>query len=213
MKKIAILAAGEYPRKEYPVWLLEHADVVVCCDSAIAGLLRHGRDADVLIGDLDSVGGRSLERTAAKVVHDSDQECNDLTKAFRYVLDNYPDVSDIHILGATGKSEAHTVGNLSLLMQYEHDYKLSERGIKLEMVSDHSTAFAVQDSIELNVGEGRRMSFFTPDSSLRIVSSGLRWPLDEVVFDNWWKASLNIASEDVVRLRFNHPAMLLVILD
>lgn len=213
MKNIAILAAGEYPRKEYPKWLLENADAVVCCDSAIVNLLRRGKDADVVVGDFDSVGKSHLERTGAKVVKNPDQECNDLTKAFRYVLDNYPEVTDIHILGATGKSEAHTVGNLSLLMQYEKDYHLSERGIRLEMVSDYSTAFAITDSTELHVGEGRRISFFSPDSTLNIKSRGLRWPLDNVVFDNWWKATLNIASEDVVELRFSHPSMALVILD
>ena len=29
-----ILANGDFPRKEYPLWLLREADVVVCCDSA-----------------------------------------------------------------------------------------------------------------------------------------------------------------------------------
>lgn len=213
MKNIAILAAGEYPRKEYPKWLLESADVLVCCDSAIVNLLRRGKDADVVIGDFDSVSGSCLERTKAKVVKVSDQECNDLTKAFRYVIENYPDATEIHILGATGKSEAHTVGNLSLLMQYERDFHLSERGVRLEMVSDYSTAFALTGSSELHVGEGRRMSIFSPDSTLRIKSRGLKWPTDDVVFDNWWKATLNIASEDVVELTFNHPSMALVILD
>ncbi|MCQ2186997.1 MAG: thiamine diphosphokinase [Bacteroidales bacterium] len=213
MKNIVILAAGEYPRREYPKWLLDSADVVVCCDSAIEGLLRRGKDADVVVGDFDSVAGRHLQRTKAKVVRNADQECNDLTKAFRYVLENYPDVTDIHILGATGKSEAHTVGNLSLLMQYEQDYQLSQRGIKLDMVSDYSTSFAITDSTELHLGAGRRISIFSPDVTLRIKSRGLTWPLDSVVFDNWWKATLNIASEDVVELTFSHPSMALVILD
>lgn len=213
MKNIAILAAGEYPRKEYPKWLLDNADVVVCCDSAIANLLRRGKDADVVVGDFDSLPGKYLGRTRAKVVRNPDQECNDLTKAFRYVLENYPDVTDIHILGATGKSEAHTVGNLSLLMQYENDFHLSRRGINLDMVSDYSTSFAISDSTELHLGQGRRFSIFSPDFTLRIKSRGLTWPLDGVVFDNWWKATLNIASDDVVELEFNHPSMALVILD
>ena len=31
-----ILANGEFPRKEYPLWKLRNADVVVCCDSAVS---------------------------------------------------------------------------------------------------------------------------------------------------------------------------------
>ena len=30
----AIVANGDFPRKDYPLWLLKNADVVVCCDSA-----------------------------------------------------------------------------------------------------------------------------------------------------------------------------------
>jgi hypothetical protein len=34
-----------------------------------------------------------------------------------------------------------------------------------------------------------------------------------VVFDAWWKATLNRADEDVVRLKFSHPSVALIILD
>ena len=212
---IVILAAGQFPRKDYPLYLLKNAGMLVCCDSALGAALRHGLKPDVVIGDFDSVSPRDLSRFDGKVVKVDDQECNDLTKAFRYVMDEVVGASsaDIQILGATGKSEAHTLGNMSLLMQYEKDYGLSERGARLEMVSDWSSSFALTDSAEIHIGEGRRVSFFSPDPGLNLRSEGLRWPLDGVVFDNWWKASLNIASADIVRLNFNHPSMLLVVLD
>jgi hypothetical protein len=34
-----------------------------------------------------------------------------------------------------------------------------------------------------------------------------------VVFDNWWKATLNRASADIVTLTFSHPSIALLILD
>ena len=208
-----IVAAGQFPRKEYPLYLLRSADYIICCDSALVTLEKHGIRPDVVIGDLDSVCGRALRRFDGLVVKCEEQESNDLTKAFRYLMENKPGTGTIHILGATGRSEAHTLGNMSLLMQYETDYSLSERGISLDMVSDYSTMFAVSGSTELHIGEGRRVSFFSPDPQLHIESEGLRWPLDGVVFDNWWKASLNIASSDVVVLKFSKRAPLLVVLD
>ena len=208
-----IVAAGQFPRREYPLYLLGNADFMICCDSALVTLEKHGIKPDVVIGDLDSVCGRALRRFDGLVVRSDDQETNDLTKAFRYVMEHIPDVDSIYIIGATGRSEAHTLGNLSLLMQYESDYDLSSRGIRLEMVSDYSTMFAISGTSELHLGEGRRISIFSPDSTLRIKSKGLKWPVDNVVFDNWWKASLNIASEDVVRLELNHKAPVLLILD
>ena len=44
-------------------------------------------------------------------------------------------------------------------------------------------------------------------------SLGLEYPTDDVIFDNWWKATLNKAVADTVRLEFNHPSMALIILD
>ena len=210
---VVILAAGDFPRKAYPLYLLGQADAVVCCDSALAAALKHGVKPVAVVGDMDSVAPAVLKRFGGKVVRVGEQDHNDLTKAMHYVISAYPDVSEITILGATGKREAHTIGNLSLLMEYEKSLGLSARGVNVQMVSDYCTAFVVGDSCSLSVGEGRQVSLFTCDPSLNIKSKGLEWPLDSVVFDNWWKATLNRATADEISLQFNHPAPLLVILD
>ena len=57
------------------------------------------------------------------------------------------------------------------------------------------------------------MSLFSPDNSLTIKSEGLQWPTDAVVFDNWWPATLNRATEDVVKLTFSHRSLALAVLD
>ena len=214
MNNIVILCNGEFPRKAYPLYLLESAGAVVCCDGAAVKYIRHfaaTRMPEAVIGDLDSLPRRWKERLAPILVHVEEQDDNDMTKAMRYVLAHHPDVTDIHILGATGLREDHTVGNLGLLMEYTRMFDL--RDIRVEMVSDHSTAFALTDSCELHVGAGRRVSIFSPDNSLTIRSEGLEWPTEGVVFDNWWPATLNRATADVVKLTFSHPSRALIILD
>lgn len=211
--RLAILAAGNYPRKAYPKYLLESADVLVCCDSALENALKHGLKVDAVVGDMDSVGRNVLDHFQGRIVHVSEQDFNDLTKAMRYVMDNYLDVEEISILGATGKHEVHTIGNLSLLMTYEKWWKFWEKGITLQIVSDYCTAFAIGESCKLQVGEGRKISFFSCDPTLRIHTSGLQWPLDEVEFGDWWKATLNRATADEISLEFNHPAEVLIILE
>jgi len=210
---VAIVAAGQFPRTEYPKYLLDSAEVKICCDSALGTLEKHGIVPDVVIGDMDSVCSRALARFKGRKIRLEEQESNDLTKAFRFVLEEYPQTDTIYIIGATGRSEAHTLGNISLLMQYEKDYSLCSKGISVEMVSDFSTIFAIGESCELHLGKGRRVSLFTCDQSLKVHSEGLRWPLDSVVFDCWWKGSLNIASDDIVELELSHPAPLLLVLD
>ena len=210
-----ILANGDFPRKEYPLWLLREADVVVCCDSAtsLKRLRKLGLEPVAVVGDMDSLPAARRKALGSRAVKVDEQDYNDLNKAFLWLLENYPQVTDIHILGATGKSEAHALGNLSYLMFWEQEHELSARGIHLDMVSDYNTAFAVTDSCELHVGEGRKVSLFSPDGTLRISSSGLQWATDGVRFDFWFRGTLNRASSDVISLRFNHPAPALVVLD
>lgn len=216
-----IIGAGDFPRKPYPRYLISSADIIICCDSAFSIYLRamsslfqgEERYPDAVVGDLDSLKESIKKKYSSKVIffHESEQDDNDQTKAVRYLLNNYPDVTSIHLIGASGKREDHTIGNISLLMEYYRKFDMS--GIEMDMVSDYSTIFAITDSCELAVGKGRRMSIITPDNSLTIKSTGLEWPLDDVVFDNWWKATLNRATEDTVKLIFSHPSRAIIILD
>ena len=213
MNSIIILCNGQFPTEPYPLYLLDSAEGVVCCDGAIEKWLEHDASARPLaiVGDLDSVSQELKERFASVLVHISEQDDNDQTKALRWVLENHPEVSEIVFLGATGLREDHTIGNLGHLMDYPRDFDLGDR--KLSMVSDYGTAFVVTDSSDLHLGEGRRISLFAADNSLRITSEGLEWPLDHVVFDAWWKATLNRTSAPIVSLHFNHPSSLRVMVD
>ena len=210
----AILCDGLFPKEPYPLYLLEQAQRTVCCDGALQSYLAHfgeKRLPDAVVGDMDSLPEALQERFSSRVVRVEEQDYNDLVKAMRHVLEHFPEVTEIHILGATGLREDHTVGNLGLLMEFPRLLPLGGR--QVDMVSDYGTAFAVTDSCELHVGEGRRVSLFSADNSLRITSEGLHWPTDDVVFDAWWKATLNRADIDVIRLTFSHPSSALIILD
>ena len=214
---VAIIDQGDFPKTEYPRYLLRQADYVICCDGALEKYLRNmeavfGRERmpDIVIGDMDSLRPSVRKKYTGLIVREEEQEHNDQTKAVRYAVNNLPDISSIRILGGTGGREDHTIGNLSLLMEYT---RMFENCPQIEMVSDHCTAFAVTDSMDIHCGEGRSFSLFSPDNSLKIKSTGLEWKNDEVVFDNWWKATLNRASEDTVHLEFSHKSIALVILD
>lgn len=252
MKTAVIVCNGEFPKKEYPRYLIKTADLVICCDSArnVARLEALGRTPDLLVGDMDStpmsvqkrLSGNSGSTAApasasgpatGRVVRIPEQDDNDLAKAFALLRERYPEVTEIHILGAGGKNEAHTVGNLGWLMEWERrsiaetGLGLAARGINVDMVSDWSTAFAVSpaaatapasdpaalEPLELYVGEGRRVSFFATDPKLRISSQGLQWPLDGVDLTRWWGATLNRATAPAIQLTFNEKSPLLVVLD
>ena len=213
MTSIVILCNGAFPTEAYPLYLLDSAEGVVCCDGAIQKWLEYNPNANPLaiVGDLDSISAELKERFPSVLVHVSEQDDNDQTKALRWVLENHPEASEIVFLGATGLREDHTIGNLGLLMEYTRLFDLGDR--RVTMVSDYGSAFAITDSSDLHLGEGRRISLFSADNSLHITSEGLEWPLDGVVFDAWWKATLNRTSAPIVSLHFNHPAPVLVMVD
>lgn len=220
MKTAVIICNGDFPRKEYPRYLIKTADLIVCCDGALQTFLRHSagifgelRSPDAVIGDMDSLSPALREKYSHIIIHDSDQETNDQTKAFNYIISNFKDISSIHIIGATGKRVEHTVGNISLLMEYARTYDLEALGTSVDMVYDYGTVCAVTDTAEIHCGKGRKVSIFSPDNTLRIHSEGLEWQTDGVIFDNWWKATLNIASEDVVKLTFSHRSIALIAMD
>lgn len=217
-KTVVIICDGQFPKNEYPRYLIRTADFIVCCDGALRKFVRNSmaifgeeRLPDLVIGDMDTLPASWQKKYADIIIRENEQEHNDQTKAVRWVLGNIADIDHIYILGSTGGRADHTIGNLSLLMEYTRMFDLGETTI--EAVTDQETFFAVNDTIEFDCGIGRQVSIFSPDNSLKIGSTGLEYPTDKVVFDNWWKATLNKATQDTVRLEFNHKSIALIALN
>ena len=215
---VVIICDGQFPKTEYPRYLIRTADFIICCDGALTKFLRHSKKIfgserlpDLVIGDMDTLSAAMQKKYSDIILRETDQEHNDQTKAVRWALSNIEDIGSIHILGATGGRADHTIGNLSLLMEYTRMFDLQD--INIEAVSDDCTAFPITDTIEIDCGEGRQMSIFSPDSTLRIKSEGLMYSTEGVVFDNWWKATLNKTSQDRVRLEFSHHSMALIVMN
>ena len=217
---IVIICDGSFPRTEYPRYLIRTADFIICCDGALKKFIRNSkaifgteRLPDRVIGDMDSLPESLRKKYSDIIVKIDEQEHNDQTKAFRWAMENLEGLESITILGATGHREDHTIGNISLLMEYARMYDLEGAGIQVQMITDHATVVAVTDTVEMDCGEGRQISIFSPDNTLKIKSEGLRWKTDDVVFDNWWKATLNRAVQDNIRLEFSHRSIALIMMN
>lgn len=217
-KRVVIICDGKFPETEYPRYLIRTADFIICCDGALVKFLRNSkaifgeeRLPDLVIGDMDTLSATMQKKYADIIIKENEQEHNDQTKAVRWALGHIEGIESIHILGATGGRADHTIGNISLLMEYTRMFDLED--MNLEMISDKETIFPITDSIEFDCGTGRQISIFTPDNTLSIKSEGLAYPTEDVVFDNWWKATLNIAVQDTVKLELSHPSMALVMMN
>ena len=138
---------------------------MICCDGALRKFIRNSeaifgekRLPDLVIGDMDTLPQSMQKKYADIIIKENEQEHNDQTKAVRWALGNLDGIEAIHILGATGGRTDHTIGNVSLLMEYTRMFDLGE--ISIEMVSDNGTIFPINDTIEFECGPGRSVSIF-----------------------------------------------------
>ena len=187
-----ILAAGDFPRRGGAAWrLLESATRVVACDGAAnAYRRRFGTWPAVVVGDLDSC--RLPPSAPAEVVKVDEQETNDLEKAM--ALCRARGWRRPVVVGATGKREDHTIGNV---------FRALAGGV--EIVTDTGRFVPVVGRAVLRVRKGAAVSIFAPDRATRMTSRGLAWPLDAVVFTTLSCATLNRATSAAVTLTSTKP--------
>jgi thiamine pyrophosphokinase len=199
--KIVILANGLFPSGRQALELLEAAELLICCDGAADKLVGFGMSPHVIIGDMDSVSAEVRVQYASIMILSDDQESNDLTKAVHYCIQKgYPSVS---ILGATGLREDHTIGNISLMIEYFPR-------IEVQIISDFGMFFLVRNGEEVNSFPGELISLFSIDNSIRVTSRGLLYPLKDLQLSNWYTASLNEATADRFMLQFESDLPLIV---
>jgi len=186
-----VLAAGDYPSHPIPMGILNKAKYVCCCDSAAAEYIRRGNTPNAIVGDCDSLPCE-LKLRYKDILHSvSEQDDNDLTKATRHCVSQ--GFSTIAYIGATGKREDHTLGNISLMANYLRTY-----GLHPIMLTDHGIFMPCTSHLAVRTKVGQQVSIFNI-SAKNIYSEGLRWPA--YAFDELWQGTLNEATADTVRIK------------
>ena len=198
---IVILAAGDFPTHPVPLRALREADLVVCCDSAYCQFSIFNSQFSipfVVIGDGDSLSEADKRALGDRWIQVDEQDYNDLHKAMSWAANRYP-LSTTHytLLGATGRREDHTLGNISYLVTFGEEYP----GIDLEMLTDHGRFTAFRGCRRFDTFPRQQVSVFSMDPGQPVSGSGLKWPLDGMCIRRWWQATLNEALADSVELR------------
>ncbi len=191
--RTVILAAGDFPVRPEPLAYLAAAKRVVCCDGAASQALAHGVEPAAVVGDGDSLSPELRQRLGARWVCAPGQDDNDLAKAFRHCMKQ--GWRRLAILGATGRREDHTLGNLSLLADF-----CAEADVVL--ATDTGLFTAHTHEAELASSPGQQVSIFSFDPRLPIRSRGLKYPLNNLCLSRWWQASLNEAEGTSFSLSF-----------
>ncbi|KAA6333586.1 Thiamine pyrophosphokinase [termite gut metagenome] len=184
LPKAIILANGEYPVHDLPLSLLRQAEYVVCCDGAANEYVRSGFIPDAIVGDGDSISEETKVHFADIIHKDADQETNDQTKAIEFCIAQGK--KHILIVGATGKREDHTLGNISLLMEYA-------KKVHVQSVTNYGVFTPACGNATFDCLPGEQVSIFNFGST-QMRGDGLEYPLRK--FTNWWQGTLNRSLKD-----------------
>ena len=177
-----ILGNGEYPTHSMPETMLIMAPYVVCCD---------GPPTNTSEGDLHPMPSsrRRLALTGEQgTVQDHlppDRRPGDerSAKAVHFLLDQGK--KTIILVGATGKREDHTLGNISLLIDY------MKAGAQVTMLTDHGMFIPASGRNCFKSYPGQQISIFNFNAT-GLRADGLVYPLSD--FSNWWQGTLNEAT-------------------
>lgn len=178
-----ILANGEYPTHVLPLKMLEEAKFVICCDGAADEYILRGHTPDVIIGDGDSLSSEYKQRFSSIIHQIADQETNDQTKAVRFLQEK--GYREIAIVGATGKREDHTLGNISLLLDY------MKSGMEVRTITDYGVFIPANGTQTFVSHAGQQVSIINFGAK-GLKGEGLVYPLSD--FTNWWQGTLNEAT-------------------
>ncbi|GAB6982023.1 thiamine diphosphokinase [Prevotella dentasini] len=186
-----ILAAGDFPNHPLSLRILRETKNLFVCDGALAGLLELGIEPAAVVGDGDSLSPE-LKRRYEPIYHQiSEQEYNDLTKATLFARSHLSMNAPGHgvprfcYLGATGKREDHTLGNISLMLYY---YR--QLGIMPTMITDYGWFVPASGDTRFKTVPGQQVSIFNA-SCRQLSSEGLKW--EAYPFGEFWQGTLNEA--------------------
>lgn len=177
-----ILGNGEYPTHSMPETMLIMAPYVVCCDGSADEHIRRGFTPDAIIGDGDSLTG---EQGTVQDHLPPDRRPGDERSDQSGTLPARPRQKTIILVGATGKREDHTLGNISLLIDY------MKAGAQVTMLTDHGMFIPASGRNCFKSYPGQQISIFNFNAT-GLRADGLVYPLSD--FSNWWQGTLNEAT-------------------
>lgn len=195
---------------EHENWQADKSSLPSCnplITSLATSHLQRQLKIDAVIGDGDSLPSEMKQALSNIYHHFEEQDYNDLTKATRFIVNKFinhplPSSSDVSsplyplriaYLGATGKREDHTLGNISLLKFYAKTY-----GIEPVMFTNHGVFSAHFGNATIPTFPRQQVSIFNITCK-RLESEGLRWCVTP--FSEWWMGTLNEALNDTVSIK------------
>jgi len=193
-----LLVGGAIGNNSQLLDVLEEVSTVVAADSGADWLMQVGRVPDALIGDLDSVSEATQQAIPSdRVHHIAEQDSTDFDKALRSI-----DAPLIIGIGFLGGQVDHLLAAMTVLARYP------DRAIVL--VGEDDVVLHLPPTFDLDLVRDTRVSLY-PMREVSGRSTGLRWPIDGLVFSPGTRVGTSNKADGPVTLNMDGTGMLLIV--
>jgi thiamine pyrophosphokinase len=199
IEPIVVLANGEFPKHDIPLHVLDVAGSIICCDGAVESLIDYGKRPQAIVGDFDSIPQNLKEDLVNILVHAPDQSDNDLRKSLKWIEEHGG--KSVTILGASGKREDHLLGNIFSILQYDTQ-------MNMVMITDYGQFYTVHETQKFDGIKGQKVSLFSVDRSIKITTTGLKYPLKNETLPTLYGGTLNAVVNDGFSINISHGQIL-----
>ena len=195
---VVILVAGDFPHGQVDHALLVGAREVICCDGAAEEFCATGAEPVAVVGDFDSLSEELRIRLADRLHHRPDQDVNDLWKALTLAIER--GARRVTVLGAFGRREDHSIGNLMLCAA-----RMNE--IEIQVVGDRGVFSFIDSDSTFESFAGQQVSLFTLSPTTEISTVGLRYEPPQNRLSAMWQGVSNESLGAEFTIRTNGPTI------
>jgi len=196
---VTIVANGDFPKHNIPIKILNASKCIIACDGAANMLIEKKYDINYIIGDIDSLSKTNMIKYRNKIIKIENQSENDLRKAISQLYNQ--GIKKINIIGATGKREDHTLGNIFSIYQYKDDLEAS-------IFTDFGVFKCIDKDASLKSFKGQQISFFTNDDTIKITSYGLMYNFNSDYISTLFYGTLNQSIANNINVNLSHGKLL-----
>ncbi|MBS6534467.1 thiamine diphosphokinase [Peptoniphilus harei] len=175
MKKALLISGGRQVSKELIEKYLDR--FIIIADGGARLLMKYGLRADILLGDLDSIGEEALtyikEHEIEVKKFPAKKDFTDTELALSYLVDE--EYKDIVILGALGTRLDHELANLMNLK------KLYKKGIRAKIEDDYNEViYAEEGSYDFEKINKKYFSLINAGDRMNFTTKGLYYEVEDL---------------------------------
>ncbi|MCT4584890.1 MAG: thiamine diphosphokinase [Peptostreptococcaceae bacterium] len=178
MKKIALIASGNFNNLKKFKKILLTMDYIICADGGANNLKKIDLKPNLIVGDLDSIDKNNLnffrEQNIEFLKFPSAKDSTDSELCVDIAIDKKP--NEIYMFGFTGSRLDHTLANINLLK------KINDNNIIGFIIDDNNKITIANKDIKLEYEDYYKyISFISLKESSKITLKGLKYPLKEYI--------------------------------